>query len=106
MILTLAVDDAIVKVVDIVALPGAIVMDSIDERLTTALTFCAQFGRIPLLACSWLVCQLFWQKCSTLGSAVRFYVFVLHRLLWLVTTRGLFNSFSKRGLYPRDVCFS
>ena len=40
MILTPAVDDAIVKVVDIVALPGAIVMDSIGDRLTTALTFC------------------------------------------------------------------
>ena len=105
MILTPAVD-SIVRVIDINAVPGAIVMDSIDERLTTALTFCVQFGRIPLLACSWLVCQLFWQKCSTLGSAVRFYVFVLHRLLWLVTTRGLFNSFSKRGLYPRAVCFS
>ena len=51
MILTPAVDDAIVKVDDVVAVPGAIVID----KLTTALTFCVQFGRIPLFACSWLV---------------------------------------------------
>ena len=55
MILTPAVDDAIVKVVDIVAVLDAFVIDSIDDRLTTALTFFVQLGRIPLFACSWLV---------------------------------------------------
>ena len=97
MILTPTVDDAIVKVVDIVAVPGAIVRDSIDDGLTTALTIRFNPTIRLLLACL--------PATKVLNSWV-FMFSCLHRLLWLVTTSGLFNSFSKRGLYPRDVCFS